>query len=104
MSSETSPLDALWNDLPPSVDRHTPPISRPANTRLGSFGSNVICVTRGFITAGQVSGSGASTRSQVFAPLVERKSAGGRVPARMRLGSCGERASDQMHNESISEG
>ena len=61
-------------------------------------------VTRGLSTAGQVSGSGAFTRSQVFAPSVERKIAGGRVPARMRSGSCGERATDQMQSESISDG
>ena len=61
-------------------------------------------VTRGLSTAGQVSGSGAFTRSQVFAPSVERKIAGGRVPARIRSGSCGERATDQMQRPSISEG
>ena len=86
MSSETSPADAFSNDLPPSVERHTPPISRPAKTRSGSSGSKVMRVTRGLSTAGQVSGSGAFTRSQVFAPSVERKMAGGRVPARIRSG------------------
>ena len=97
MSSDTSPAEAFSNDLPPSVERHTPPISRPANTRSGSSGSKAMRVTRGFSTAGQVSGSGAFTRSQVFAPSVERKMPGGRVPARIRSGSCGERATDQMH-------
>ena len=58
MSSDTSPAEAFWKVLPRSVERHTPPISSPAKTRSGSSGSKVICVTRGRITAGQVSGSG----------------------------------------------
>ena len=98
MSSDTRPSEALWKLLPLSVERHTPPISNPANTRSGSCGSKVICVTRGFITAGQVSGSGACTRCQVLAPSVERKMPGGRVPARIRSGSCGERTTDQMQS------
>src|SRR5262245_37573332 len=52
-SSETRPCETLWNVLPPSVERHTPPISRPAHTRSGSSGSNWILVTRGVSTAGQ---------------------------------------------------
>jgi hypothetical protein len=86
MSSDTRPSPALWKVLPRSVERHTPPISSPAKTRSGSSGSKVICVTRGRITAGQVSGRAASTRCQVFGPSVERKMTGGRVPGEDQVG------------------